>query len=296
MKTKKYHILRIMNVYNEEDIIYENLKYYIDKGFKTLIIDNFSTDDTYKICNRFIKNGVVKIRRIKTDFFDRKLLFKALIRLASEYNPDYLLLADADEFYESPVKGEDLYTALEKEFNKGYNVIQFHNIEFWMTKKDPKNEKSVLKRMKYYSYFDSNRFKAFKFIEGADLVKGNGHYPNYPPSFKVKISPKVFISRHYKFRSLNQAYNKIERIKPPLYDKTIGFHYLKLKKDPSFFIIDEKLLTKYTEDSNWCFVRKFDGNRMTLKELADYLGFDSEEKAKRWIRSRDYREVLKGLK
>jgi len=35
---------------------------------------------------------------------------------------------------------------------------------------------------------------------------------------------------------------------------------------------------------------------MRPKELAKYLGFYSEKEVKKWIRSRNYREVLKSLK
>ena len=144
-------------------------------------------------------------------------------------------------------------------------------MEFWMTEKDDLREKDFMIRLRYYSYFDSNRYKVFPNLPGLDLVTHIGHRPVFPDSVKIKMSPKGFISRHYKFRSLEQGYRKIKRVRPPKSRPHQSFHYLRFKESPEWFIVPSSKLTLYNEDHKWNLERKFDGGRMSKEELKNYL-------------------------
>jgi len=279
-------ICRISAIYNEEDIIQQNLKWYSERGIPNVILDNGSTDGTYNICKELLGNEIYSLKKVPFEEHDRELSLKELSKLTRDLPFDYLLLADADEFYESPVRDEDLKVSLENEIKKGYNIVRFHNIEFWMTEKDDLSESNPLKRIRHYSFFDSNRYKLFPNNSSINFWSKFGHVPIFSKNLKFNESPKIHISRHYKFRSLAQGYAKINRIKPPVRRKDVSFHYIMFKESPENFIIPSDLLTEYFEDSNWDLERKFDGKRMNKTELMNYLGIKIEKELEKWFTSR----------
>ncbi len=279
-------ICRIGVVRNEEDIIERNLQWYINKEFPTIILDNGSTDRTYEICRDYQGKGVIHTAQVPFEEHDRELSLKELGVITQRCGFDWLLLADADEFYESPILGEPLKDSLVQEIHKGHNIVQFYNMEFWMTEKDNLSEPDLIQRIRHYSYFDSNRYKLFPNHPNLDFWTKLGHIPILPAGMEYKVSPKVYISRHYKFRSIEQGLQKISRIRPPARRKDISFHYTKFTSDQSFFIISSKLLHEYKEDRNWNLERTFDGHRMSKQELIGYLGLASDEDFQEWLKSR----------
>ena len=287
------NILRGLVVRNEEDIIEENLEYYINNGIKNVVVENYSTDNTYEILKKNVGKGILEMKRINTSFFNSKILYGALMELFEKYNPDWIVLADADEFFESPDCSVNLREAIEREDEEGFNVIELHDMEFWMTPLDPKDKHIVRKRIRYYSYFTSTLYRIYRYVKGMSIFPL--YHPTYPLNYKVKISPTVFINRHYKFRNLKQAYQKIERVVPEPGNPKWGFQYLKFKKDPEFFIINPEKLNYYNEDCNWSLQRKFNGWRISLSELRDYLGYNSiDEVIEKWICGRDFRVKVEG--
>ncbi|MFH0701338.1 MAG: glycosyltransferase family 2 protein [Candidatus Woesearchaeota archaeon] len=280
------NICRIGVVRNEEDIIERNLRWYIDQGFPTIILDNGSTDRTYDICQSYLGKGIVDINQITFQEHDRELSLKELGLITQRHGFEWLLLADVDEFYESPIPGESLRSSLSEEIGKAYNIVQFHNMEFWMTDKDRLNEPDPIKRINHYSYFDSNRYKLFPNVPGIDFWTKLGHVPILPSGIEYTISSKIHISRHYKFRSIEQGLEKISRIRPSLRRKDTSFHYAKFTSDESFFIIPYQLLNEYHEDGNWNLNRTFDGHRMNKQEMMSYLRISNEDDFQTWMKSR----------
>lgn len=278
-------LVRMLTMYNEEDIIERSIRWYADQGIKSVIVDNGSTDASYGICSRLIGKGVLDLATYATEEYEEAALLDRVLQLAQTHNPDWLLLADADEFYES-FCGGNLKEAIIAESVKGYNAIQFHNMEFWMTVEDNCNEPDIIKRIRHYSYFDSNRFKCYANIPGINISKKLGHAPAFPEQSMMRLSPNKFISRHYKFRSLEQGYRKIGRVRPTKDKPAQNFHYLQFLKTPDFFIIPATRLNVYTEDHNWIIERKFDGNRMSNEEIRKYLGLNTLEELFDWMQKR----------
>lgn len=276
-------ICRIGTVYNEEDIIRENIGWYAKCGIRSIIMDNGSTDATYDICKELVGTAIHSLHRVPFEEHDRELSLKELSRFLQGLPFDYFLLADADEFYESPLEGENLKDSLNDEIEKGFNVVRCHNIEFWMTEKDDLSIQDPLKRIKHYSYFDSNRYKLFPNNSLIDFWTKFGHVPVFPSNLEFKDSPKIHISRHYKFRSLEQGYSKVKRIKPPTRRKDVSFHYVLFNDSPENFIIPSGLLTEYEDDANWNLKRTFDGKRMNRAELMAYLGIATEKDLEKWF-------------
>lgn len=277
-------VIRLVNIHNEEDILERNLKWYIDQNINTLAINNSSTDNSKDILNSMIGKGVIEVVNLDTEYFNRSALFTKITELGHKYEPDWIIFADADEFLEPLSKKHyDLNDMIYEVSLEGNNLIQFHNMEFWMTTNDPASLKDPLNRIKYYSYFDSNRYKVFKFYKGFSLLQKYGHAPTFPKEVPIKLSMHKGISRHYKFRSIDQARYKIDRVIPEPGKKDFGFHYAKFGKEEKWFVIEPSRLNLYQDDKNWNFERKFNGNRMSDCELSLYLGFNGIQELREWI-------------
>lgn len=278
-------ICRISVIYNEIDIIERNVKWYSERGIPNVILDNGSNDGTYELCQSLLGKDIIALERVPFDEHDRELSLRELGKITPNLPFEYLLLADADEFYE-PSEDVSLKSSLDRELNKGYNIVRFNNMEFWMTEDDDLNIDDPLERIRYYSFFDNNRFKLFPNHPKLDFWSKLGHVPILPEGMKFNLSPNTHISRHYKFRSLEQGYAKINRIKPPKRRNDISFHYALFSKSPDNFIIPSDLLTRYEDDSKWNLERNFNGKRMSKEELMKYLGLNSIIELEEWFISR----------
>ncbi|MEM4254691.1 MAG: glycosyltransferase family 2 protein [Candidatus Woesearchaeota archaeon] len=278
-------ILRILYVKNEADIIDENLRWYFDQNIPAVIVDNGSTDGTQDICAHYKGNGVLELTVLQTKGFDVIALLKKGYELANKHNPEWILIADADEFFETKTM-ENIADFIEHQQSRGFDVIQCDNMEFWMTDKDDPSIESVVKRITYYSYFPSNMFRVFKNYPGIDIWTNIGHSPIMPAGINACISPEHIISRHYKFRSLEQACRKVHAIRPEG-DKHL--QYAKYDDALSWYIIDSRLLTRREDNSEWNYSINYFGGRMNKEELRVYLGLESIRDVERWLKKRSLR-------
>jgi len=257
-------LIGLMLVFNEIDIIEQTLNYGINQGVEFVIMDNGSTDGSFEICQKYLGKGVLKIERIFTKNFALDFLLKKIYKLAMTFDPDWLILWDADVFLESPFKNKKLKDSVKKVASDGYNCIQFNNFEFWPTKKDSQSA-DVRKRMKYYTWNDDFRLLCWKAGRGVRNINAHTLNLKHP-----KIYPVKFIMRHYKIRSFEQGLRKVfeERL-PRFFNQPPGWHvhYNLMKKEKKYFIIDKAKLTKYHEDGIWNLERKFDGWQTPMPDL-----------------------------
>ncbi len=56
-------------------------------------------------------------------------------------------------------------------------------------------------------------YRAFPNLKGIDIKTKFGHRPIFPPDVNDRPSKKVYISRHYKLRSIKQASYKMKRVR-----------------------------------------------------------------------------------
>jgi hypothetical protein len=186
--------------------------------------------------------------------------------LSVENKADWALLSGADEFLESPYRGLRLGEAIRLEAQKGYNLIQFDNFEFWPTEKDHDiPEKDVRKRLRYYSWHDDFQFRCYKVYPGTSIDESAGHTPTFPNGIAIKVSPNKFVLRHYKIRSYDHGLRKVfherlSRYSPELRKMGWHVHYNNFGTERNYFIIDRSKLTRYEEDGNWSLTKTFDGS------------------------------------
>jgi glycosyltransferase involved in cell wall biosynthesis len=190
-------IIRVLpGIYNEIDILEENLKFYIDQGFETVVVDNGSTDGSYELCKKYLGNGIIKLSQIITKEFDTRLLLKEATLLYKEVNPDWVILADADEFIEPLEKNISLREAIELESKNGSTIIPLHHFMFKITEKDDPSISKTLCRMKYYGKAnDAGRAKIWKDSRHVEI--NNPHAPSFIDKNQFIISENKFVLKHY---------------------------------------------------------------------------------------------------
>lgn len=104
MKTK---LIGLILARNEEDIIGECISHHIQQGISQFIVtDNASTDKTREIAASF--KEVVKIIDEPSLTYNQDQWATRMARMAYEYNPDWLVVIDADEFWFDLEKLDDV--------------------------------------------------------------------------------------------------------------------------------------------------------------------------------------------
>jgi hypothetical protein len=247
------HIVRMLAVHNEADILQRNIDWYAEAGFATAVIDNESNDGSHEICQAALDDGkIAALQRMQTEGFDRERLLAALLDLARRQRPDFLLLTDADEFFET-ADGSDLRTAMEDDFAGGCTVLSFCRMDFALTRDDDEGDPDPITRMRYYSRLSSRLHRAYPNVEGIDIASGMGHRPVFPAGVDEVVSPRVYISRHYPLRSPEQALRKLQRIKFDPRRPAQRHHYLHLSGKRKDLFVKPSELVRYDEDHVWDF-------------------------------------------
>ncbi len=258
-------ILRMMAVYNESDVLQQNIDWYHRAGIPTVVVDNGSTDGSYELLEAALSDGkITALERIETAEFVWRKMLSSLQVLADKFDPQWLMLTAPDEFFE-PADGSDLLAALREDIAAGYNLIKFFNMEFWMTERDDPAIQDVLRRIRHYSCYDVVMYRAYPNVPGIDILSKSGHRPKFP-SMTDKPSPRLYVSRHYKLRSVEQAARKISRIRPTSSEPNAHRHYVRFSGDPSEFVVPSATLHRYDFDHRWNFESTFDGRRGRQRE------------------------------
>lgn len=251
-------------VYNEADIIESVIEHLISHGIELVILDNGSTDGSHEKCSKFVREGVSSLVQFTTDRFEFDLIIGKLYELALRLKPDWVLLNAADEFIESPYSELTLKDAIESEEQRGYNLIQLNNFEFWPTERDEKNnEADVRKRLKYYTFNDDQQFRAWKVYSGITVTGTSGHYPTFPANVKIRITQTKYVLRHYRIRSYPHGLRKVfserlPRYPPEVRAKGRHIHYDNFRREKRFFVINSGNLNRYNDDSKWNTKKTFD--------------------------------------
>jgi len=253
----------MLSVYNDEDIIKEVIENLISQEIPLVVLDNGSTDNSYKICEKFLGKGILDLKQLRTPTFlnHRSVIWRTLYDMALVQIPDWIIIIASDEFLESGISRLTLKDSINKVDLEGYNLIQFDRFDFYMTDADDESKKLVKERLRYYSCNGDYLYRAWKFFPGIRVGESGGHLPFYPVGHQYKIFPQKFILRHYPFRSKEQKKKK-------MIERTRGTDYLNIKKNKESKVsyhlkniiedkINHKLLTKYEQNKQWNYELKY---------------------------------------
>jgi hypothetical protein len=263
---------------DEIDVLPWNLDWYARLGIPTVAVDNGSTDGTSELLERADADGtVVALQRIETDEHDLPLLLDAVLELALAQQPDALMLAAADEFFEV-ADGTDLVAAMTEDFEGGFNALRFVNMEFVLTPADDPSISNPVQRMRHYSFRKIGIVRGYRSIPGLSLAEGMSHRPTLPEGSSLEIAPRKYVSRHYPLRSLEQLRRKLERVHPTRANPTASTHYLHLIGNEEAAIVDPAEVARYDDDHEWDYTRYLRRVRgRELQKALAHLYLDHED-------------------
>ncbi len=203
-----FRILALVATFNDADIIESVLKDLISNGIDVFIIDNDSNDDTLKILSNYLNKGLVGVESIKfskettekTDY-NPELILSKVKKITREFDYDWFIYVDADEFLESPWIEFPLKESIFLVDSFNFNAINFKIYNFLPYTEEIELENNNREIQNYYypeaKNSDLLQIKAWK----NNKVEVNFHFDD---RFEVlfegrKTFPIPFIIRHYPF-------------------------------------------------------------------------------------------------
>lgn len=217
-------VAAIINVFNEEDILEQVVRYLHDQCVQVHIVDNWSTDGSYEIAETLVARGlcakVIRFPAAPPTDYD----WMGLLRHASEYGAslqaDWIIHHDADEFRCAPWPSVTLTEAISFVDSLGYTAIDFTILNFRFTDSDEKRPFSPAARP--FCEFgchpgDFLQIKAWK-NQGTsvDLASTGGHEAIFAGR---RVFPLKFLTRHYPLRSTTQASTRVFRDRLPRFER-----------------------------------------------------------------------------
>jgi hypothetical protein len=261
-------LVRMVAVRDEADILEANLRWYAERGFETVAVDDGSTDGSSELLREALEQGTVaSLESLEAEGYDLNRHLIVLQELAAELEPDLLLLTAADVFFEVG-DGSDLRLALEEDLAAGWTVCEFKNMEFHPTDRDDPDEPDPLKRLRYYSHWDVGMHRCARWAPGIDFARWRGHKPVLPPGMEWRESPRLYVSRHYPLRSPEQIERKLGRVRPRSDMPRAHSQYLRLIHGDGDPRIPTTVLNRYAGDHRWSLEQKALPFRLTQTNRA----------------------------
>jgi hypothetical protein len=227
-------ILRLLTVYNEKDIIRENIEYYINQGIESIVLDNYSKDGSYEILKEYEGKGIRWIERYRTDFFDIVKLNTILLNLAFKEKEDYFIWID-DEilgFFDTRFPLKDTILKLFNYFNN--DCFSVSKLEFYHTEKEKLDKENVsFADFKYFAFTRNWKNVIFKKDSRIRTYVDRPYYCDEQLNeLPHKVINDLFYLKHYPFRTLRQAKRKVYRgAKGIRSENDFNTHYLYFKED-----------------------------------------------------------------
>ena len=256
--------------HNDEDIVLDQLKYYISNSHKIIIFNHNSSDNTHKIICDFITDDKDK-NIINYFYLDSNIIFKHNqvhecvskillgkdviyeyikiynsgcmidMKIKDNYvyvdNYDWISFPESDEFLEGPDRSKTFYDHLCDLHYTKYKAVRSLNFVFWFTNIDDENIISPTDRVRHYSFFRNCGPRIYTWRASLTNIRWFGHNL---PDMCTTDDLVVWKTRHYDARSKKQFKLKIlDRM-----DVAIGgqnYHYTNRVKNaniPDYGIIN----------------------------------------------------------
>ncbi|PIU40427.1 MAG: hypothetical protein COT00_01755, partial [Candidatus Omnitrophica bacterium CG07_land_8_20_14_0_80_50_8] len=260
----------ILFCYNEEHLLIETIKHYLDQGIDLVIVDNDSTDSSIDIVEMYrgrtevYPGRIIDVIHVKTDGYE----WIKIIKIACDYMHEklrhycWIMLIDADAFYYSPIKKMPLLKFLTLVRRLGFNVIQGRLYDFYPTEKDDPAVSSPLERLKYCSYqpewFNRHQERIFMYHPTVNFYASAGHQCLREGKKVCDIAE--FIYKHYPWVSYEHGLKKIFSERKPRYvkeelQKQMHIQYATIQPTKSdlvcksgalsYFFIDKETISLY---------------------------------------------------
>jgi hypothetical protein len=222
--------LAILPAYNEADVIGAVLEDLIGQGCQVHVLDNLSSDGTAEIACDFVGRGVVDVEMFVSDRYTWAAMLRRVEEIALSHVGRWIVLANADEFRESPWPGLTLAEAIGRVDTLGYNAIDHDLFNFrpvdggFIPGTDPRLH------MRHYEPVDPSspdavQLKTWKQgCDRVDLASTGGHLILFPGR---RVCPVKFTLRHYPIRGEAHGHKKVFEDRLPRFDpaeRARGWH------------------------------------------------------------------------
>jgi glycosyltransferase involved in cell wall biosynthesis len=207
-----------MCVFNEADILPFTLRHLIDQGVDVHVIDNWSTDGSDGIAQRFPLAGFERFpAEGDCGMYRWRALLHRVEALASASGASWCVHHDADEIRRSPRSNESLLDAFERMDGEGYNAAD-HQV-FCFRPTDELYSGDPERHFRHYSDDGvDNRLrhiKAWKNVGRVSLARSGGHEAAFAGR---RVCPEKLILKHYPIRSSQQGARKVLTERVPRFD------------------------------------------------------------------------------
>jgi len=205
---KKFKIVALLAVRNEEIFIKRCIEHLILQGIDIYLIDNESSDSTVAIAEKFLNKGVIHIESLPYDgSFDLTSQLAIKERIAQSLDADWFIHHDADEIRFAPYPFKTLHEGILYVNNAGFTAINFDEFVFLPTSREESFEgTNYVDEMLYYYYFAPKKLRRINAWKNTgqeiDLCSSGGHRVKFK---KIHIYTYNFILRHYIFLSHDHA-------------------------------------------------------------------------------------------
>ncbi|MDL2123644.1 MAG: SPASM domain-containing protein [Deltaproteobacteria bacterium] len=202
--------------YNEQYILEDSLRYYLDAGFDLVLFDNESTDGSRYIVEQVklrCPGRILEIVTVKTDGYQ----WRKILRMACDYmhahlsSYDWIALIDADSFYHSPVDGLPLVDFLSQVKKNGFNIVDGKLFDFFPTEKDDLSITSPIKRLKYCDVHNgtAHKYPQHKIFQYHPDIDFYTHFGHICLREDARVAPVKLLYLHYKWVSFEHGRKKI---------------------------------------------------------------------------------------
>jgi len=240
-----FNVVAIMTAYNEEDIIVPSIKHLIDQGISVYLIDNWSTDSTAELAERYLGRGLLKIEKFPKEgpapYYNWEELLARVGNLTKEIEADWFIHHDADEIRASPWSELNLRQGIYRVDRAGYNCIDHTVITFHPTDNNFVPGSNFEAHFKHFdfgthpAYF--SQLKAWKnWGQSVSLTESGGHEARFEGR---RVYPYKFLLKHYPIRSQEHGQKKVLRERKARWnpeERAKGWHthYDEIDADHSF--------------------------------------------------------------
>jgi SAM-dependent methyltransferase len=242
----------LMCVHNEADVIEGTIRHLVEEGLDIYLLDNWSTDGTREIAERFLGGGVAAIepypREGPAEHHDLAGVLKRFEELTAELSTDWFLHVDADERRRTPWDGVTLLDGFHFVDRCGFNCIDHTTVEFHLTDDGFAADGGLEGRFRAFDFgqFSAHflQLKAWKKLGvPIDLASTGGHDTRFEGR---RVYPYKFLLKHYPIRSQAQGRRKVfteRRGRWSPEEKANGWHihYDHLPEDHDFLRAPEEL-------------------------------------------------------
>jgi SAM-dependent methyltransferase len=210
-----FRVTAIMCVHDEADVIEASMRALVDQGIGVYVVDNWSTDGTYEMVQRFRGRGLVGVERYPAEgpspHFRWAGYLRRLEQLAQSLPGDWFIHQDADEVRRPPWPGISLRDALYAVGRAGFNCVDHTIVEF------PPVDDGFVPGSEFEAYFrhfafgrNPGHFVELKAWErpgkAVSLLDSGGHEVSFTGR---RVFPYKFLLKHYPIRSQAHGERKV---------------------------------------------------------------------------------------